>query len=244
MPDIRLPKDDLIQGSPTKLSLALCRPIRLLLIQPIIQLMSIFLAYNYVILILVLSTFATLWTSRYQQSVSISGLHYIAIAIGYTLAAQVGAPLTDQIWAYLKSKSPNGTTAPEFRVPLMIPGAIIIPLGLFWYGWAAEARVFWLVPDVGAGMFGFGIILGTQAMQAYVMDAYPDFTASAVAASQMLRGLAAFGFPIFASDLYDRLGYGWGISLLAFVFIALGIPGPFLLWKFGARLRAKGKMVL
>lgn len=220
------------------------RPIRLILTQPIIQLMSLYLAYNFGILFIVLSTFATLWTSHYHQSVSISGLHYIALAIGYTIAAQVGAPLTDRIWAHLKSKSPTGTTAPEFRVPLMIPGAILIPLGLFWYGWSAEARVFWLVPDIGIGVFGCGIILGTQAMQAYVMDAYPEFTASAVAASQLLRGLAAFGFPIFAPKMYVRLGYGWGNSLLAFVFIALGVPAPLFLWKFGAQLRAKGKLVL
>ena len=166
-----------------KLSLALSLPIRLLLTQSIIQLISLYLAYNFGILFVVLSTFATLWTSRYSQSVSTSGLHYIALAIGYTIVAQVGAPLTDHIWAHLKSKPPSGTTAPEFRVPLMIPGVILIPLGLFWYGWSAEARVFWLVLDIGIGVFGCGIILETLAMQAYVMDAYPEFTASAVAAS-------------------------------------------------------------
>lgn len=57
--------------------------------------MSFYLAYNFGILYIVLSTFATLWTERYHQSVSVSGLHYIALALGYTLAAQVGARITD-----------------------------------------------------------------------------------------------------------------------------------------------------
>jgi hypothetical protein len=76
------------------------------------------------------------------------------------------------------------------------------------------------------------------------MDAYPNFGASAVAASQLLRGLAAFGFPIFAPSMYGRLGYGWENSLLALVFIALGVPAPVFLWKVGAKLRAKEKLVL
>lgn len=126
----------------------------------------------------------------------------------------------------------------------MLQGAILIPLGLFWYGWADQAKFFWLVPDIGTAVFGCGIILGTQAMQAYVMDTFPGFTASAVAASQLLRGLAAFVFPIFASIMYVQLGYGWGNSLLAFVFIALGVPAPLFLRKFGARLRARGELVL
>ena len=168
--------------------------------------MSLYLAYNFGILYIVLSTFATLWASRYHQSVSISGRHYIALAIGYKIAAQIEAPLTDHIWAHLKSKSHNQTPAPEFRVPLMIPGAILIPLGPFWYGWSAESKVFWLVPDIGIGAFRCGIILGTQAMQAYVTGAYPEFTASAAAVSQLLRGLAAFGFPIFAPAMYVQLG--------------------------------------
>jgi len=35
------------------------------------------------------------------------------------------------------------------------------------------------------------------------------------------------------------LGYGWGNSILAFA--ANGLLAPFVLWKFGAKYRAKGK---
>jgi MFS family permease len=224
----------------SRLFISLTRPCRLLLTQPIIQLMSFYLAYNFGILYIVLSTFATLWTERYGQSVSVSGLHYIALAVGYTIAAQGGARVTDRVWVYLKSRA-EGETQPEYRVPLMIPGAVIIPIGLFWYGWAAESRALWIVPDIGIAIFGCGIIIGTQAMQAYVMDSFKKYVASASAASQLLRSIAGFAFPLFAPKMYQSLGYGWGNSLLAFIFIAVGIPAPLILWKFGAKLRAMGK---
>lgn len=38
---------------------------------------------------------------------------------------------------------------------------------------------------------------------------------------------------------YEDLGYGWGNSVLAFIVIAIGVPTPLLLWKYGAWLRAR-----
>lgn len=213
---------------------------RLLFTQPTLQVMSIFMAYNFGINYIMFSTFAELWTQHYGQTVSQSGLNYIALAIGNTLAAQVGARYTDRIWANLSRKA-AGATAPEYRVPMMIPGSLLIPIGLFWYGWAGQLRAYWVVTDIGVGIFAAGIILGTQAMQAYVLDSFPKYTSSATAASQFLRSITAFVFPIFAPSMYQALGYGWGNSVLAFLSLIIGIPAPLLLWKFGARLRAKGK---
>lgn len=214
------------------------RPCRLLLTRPHIQLMAFYLAYNYGILYIVLTTFATLWIETYGQSETIAGLHYIAITLGSMIAAQGGAPVMDRVWQYLKARA-KGETQPEYRVPLMVPGAILIPIGLFWYGWSAQARAVWIVPDIGIAVFSCGIIVSTQTMQAYVIDSYPEYVASASAASQLPRNIAAFGFPLFASQMYQALGYGWGNSLLAFIFLAIGLPAPAILWKFGAGLRAK-----
>jgi multidrug resistance protein len=224
----------------SRLSRSLTRPLRLLATQPILQVVAIFLAYNFGILYIVLSTFATLWIERYGQSASESGLHYIALVTGYTVAGQVGGKVMDRLWKHLKTRY-GEDTAPEYRVPLMIPGAILIPLGLFIYGWAAERHFHWIVPDVGIGIFGCGIILNTQAMQAYVIEAFRKYVASASAASQFLRSIAGFAFPIFAPVMYSKLGYGWGNSILALAFIVLGWPAPFLLWRYGAKLRAMGK---
>jgi multidrug resistance protein len=223
-----------------KLSRSLIRPLRLLLTQPVIQVIALFLAYNFGILYIVLSTFATLWIERYGQTESQSGLHYIALVIGYTIAAQAGGNVMDRLWEYHKARS-GENTAPEYRVPLMIPGAVLIPLGLLLYGWTAERHTHWIVPDIAIGIFGCGIILNTQAMQAYVVEAFRKYVASASAASQFLRSIAGFAFPIFAPAMYRTLGYGWGNSILALTFVVIGWPAPFLLWRYGAKLRAMGK---
>ncbi|KAK5704727.1 hypothetical protein LTR17_021641 [Elasticomyces elasticus] len=231
------------QSLALKLKNGLLRPCRLLLTQPTVQLVSVFMAFNYGTLFFVLSSYATLWTEDYHESVSTSGLHYIALVVGYIAAAQGGARVTDKVWKHFSAKA-GGHTAPEYRVPLMLPGTILIPAGLLWYGWAAEVHAHWAVVDAGAAVLGCGIILSTQAMQQYIMESYREYVASGAAASQFLRSIFGFCFPLFAPALYMRLGYGTGNTTIALVFLALGIPAPFILWFFGARLRAKGKPVI
>ncbi|CEJ87287.1 Putative Major facilitator superfamily transporter [[Torrubiella] hemipterigena] len=222
-----------------RLTRSLTRPVRMLCTHPTIQFMGILLAYNFGLLYIVLSTFALLWIDRYGQSKLIGGLHYLALVIGYTLASQVGGKVMDKTWAYLKKRAGGTKTAPEYRVPLMVPGAILVLVGIFTYGWTAEYRTHWIGPDIGIAIFGCGIILNTQAMQAYVTEAYLGHVASASAASQFLRSVTGFAFPIFAPALYNALGYGWGNSVLGFAFLAFAAPAPIVLWKFGARMRAK-----
>ncbi|GJC77398.1 putative efflux pump mfs2 [Colletotrichum liriopes] len=198
------------------------------------------MALNFGIYCLLLSTFATLWITRYGQSEFSSTLHYIAISVGTTLATQVGGRFMDWVFAKQKSRSRNGITTPEFRLPCSVPGTILIPVGLFWYGWAAETAMHWAMIDVGVAIFVCGSFLLAQAMLAYLLDEFTH-AASANAASRMLSNILGFVFPIFAPQMFGRLGYGWGNSLLAFLFVGFGCPVLLLLWVWGAKLRALGR---
>lgn len=133
----------------------------------------------------------------------------------------------------------NNTGRPEFRIPLMIPGSVLVPTGLFIYGWTAQYHTHWIGPNIGAALFAAGVIIGFQCIQTYLVDTYTRYAASAVAAATVLRSLAGFGFPLFAPYMYSKLDYGWGNSLLGFVAVALGVPAPILFWVFGKRLRER-----
>jgi hypothetical protein len=128
---------------------------------------------------------------------------------------------------------------PEYRIPLIFPVAIVGPLGLFIYGWAAEYQVHWIAVDIGVFIYMFGGQMAGMPLQAYVMDAYAEHTSSAMAASQFMKSMAAFLFPLFVPSMYNALGYGWGNSTLAFIGLVFGIPAPLAIWFWGAKLRAR-----
>ena len=170
---------------------------------------------------LVVSTFSTLWAEDYHESIGISGVNFVALAIGFLFGAQMGAPLNDRIYRRLK-QAHDGVARPEFRAPLLVPGALIVPVGLFWYGWSADAHLHWIMPNIGIAIFSAGVIMSFQCCQTYIVDSYQRYAASCLAAVAVLRSLAGFGLPLFAPKMYRALGYGWGNSLLGFVAIGLG----------------------
>lgn len=221
--------------------IALSRPFRLLTSEIIVQLIALYMMFLYGLLYLILSTFPSLWAGQYGESVGIQGLNYISIGLGCFLGAQICAPLQDRIYAALKRRySPDGGPGrPEFRVPMMIPGAVLVPIGLFIYSWTAEYKTHWIFPNIGACIYSAGTIISFQCLQGYIVDSYARFAASAVGATTVLRSLAGFGFPLFAPAMFDALGYGKGGSILAAISIVLGWPSPILLWVYGERLRAR-----
>ena len=60
----------------------------------------------------------------------------------------------------------------------MVPGTILLPIGLLWTGWSAREGVHWIVPDIGIFVVGAGMILNFQTIQTYVIDAFTLHAAS------------------------------------------------------------------
>lgn len=231
-----------LKGSLRRLGISLWRPFRLLLRRPVVQILGLVLALDFSIYTLLLGTLADLYINKYGQSESISSLHYIAIALGCSSAAQVGGRVMDRSYHRTTARHGNGGSGkPEFRVPYLIPGVIITPLGLFLYGWAAQYTVAWPAVDIGAAVFTLGSFMTSQMLYAYQLDEFVEHGASANAATRVLSYTLGFAFPVFAPDLYDRLGYGWGMSMLAFLWVVFCFPLPVVLWLWGDKIRAMGR---
>lgn len=129
---------------------------------------------------------------------------------------------------------------PEHRLPPMIIGGFVVPLGLFLYGWTLHFSINCLVPIIGLALLGFGVIVTIIPAFSYLVDAFGIYAASAVAASITLRCVTGAILPLAGPSLYGTLGQGWGNSVLGFVAFAL-LPMPIMLMKFGRRLRKNAK---
>ncbi|KAK3936148.1 major facilitator superfamily domain-containing protein, partial [Diplogelasinospora grovesii] len=217
---------------------ALVKPLRLIGTQVIVQAMALYLAFMYGLLYLALSTDVLVWTDVYSQSVEIATLNYLSLALGFTVGTQIMAPISDRIYSHLKSRN-GGVGLPEHRAPILIPGAVLVLVGLLLYGWSAQKQLFWMVPNIGAAILGGGIIISMQSITSYVVDVYPLYAASAMAALTLPRAIAGFTFPMFAPYMYRSLGYGWENSVLAFSAMVISWPAPLVLWRYGEALRAR-----
>ncbi|KAG6004772.1 Efflux pump fub11, partial [Claviceps maximensis] len=124
------------------------------------------------------------------------------------------------------------------RLPPALLGAVLLPVGLFWFAWTNGIDVHWAVPIVGSGVFASGLVLVFLSLTNYLIDSYVIYAASVLAASAVLRSLFGAVFPSFTSYMYRDLGLHWASSVPAFLSLAC-LPFPFLFYKHGERIRKR-----
>ncbi|KAF2118744.1 hypothetical protein BDV96DRAFT_596578 [Lophiotrema nucula] len=186
----------------------------MLLSHPAVQNPSIYRAYLYRVMYLVLLSLPMVWENTYDQSVDVASLNYLSLCVDFMNWS------TDQ-------PSSHGQ---EWRVPPMLIGAILCPIGLFIYGWTAGSHINPIIPNIGCAILAIGLIISFQCSQAYMNDAYEaKYAASAAAVGAFLRTMCGFTFPLFATQMYEKLDVDWGNSLLGFLTLVLAIVGPVVL---------------
>lgn len=194
------------------------RPSKMLLTQPLVQFLGVYLAFLSGVCFVTEYTFPTLWTKWYGQSTAKGGLHYLAIGFGLSTGALMTSFMNDWIYKLLCIKN-GGVGNARYRVPVMFIGAFLAPIGLFWYGWTAELRYHWLLPDSGVFIYSMGLVTGIVNFQTYVVDYYGTNAASAIAAVSFAQAMVGFILPLFGHSLYSKMGYGWGNTILGFIAI-------------------------
>jgi MFS family permease len=151
---------------------------------------------------------------------------------GYALGLFVGGLVSD--WYVRRKKVSRGSTQPQDRLPPAIIGGIISAFGLFLYGWTVQKEIHRMAPVMASAIQNFGTAVVSISSKAYLVDAFPDFAASAIGAGSILMSLCGGLVPLAAQPLYDHMGLGWGNSLLGFIALAL-TPLPLITLKLTLR---------
>ncbi|KAI9658888.1 MAG: hypothetical protein M1821_001848 [Bathelium mastoideum] len=214
---------------------SIVRPTKMLTRSPIVFLLSLYVAVVYAYLYLLFTTFTPVYEEQYGFSLGTAGLSYLGIGVGAFSGQFVNTHFGNRL---VRGRMERGTFKPEHRLPLMVPGAICVPVGLFWYGWSAQARTHWIVPIIGTGFVGFGLLLTFMPATTYLVDVFTIYAASAMAANTVLRSVFAAILPLAGQDMYAALGLGWGNSLLGFIALAL-MPTPLIFMRYGEKIRTK-----
>ncbi|GLA74680.1 hypothetical protein AtubIFM55763_005926 [Aspergillus tubingensis] len=215
------------------LLIALARPIKLLVKSPIVLLMVLFAAITYGYLYLMFTIITSIFEDVYHFSPGVAGLAYLGFGVGCLIGLVICGAVSNHI---ARTHSAKGCFTPESRLPPMVFGCWAIPIGLFWYGWAAKAQTHWIVPILGTGVFAIGLMTVFMSASTYLVDSYLRYAASVTAANTGLRSLVGALLPLAGPSMYDALGLGWGNSLLAFIALVM-CACPLFFWRYGARIR-------
>ena len=141
-----------------KLKLAILRPLKLLVLTPLVTLMALYIAITYGILYLLITTFSFVYAQKYGFGEGTIGLTFIPAGLGMMIGVLGFGYITDlMVQRNLARGKPH---RPEIRLTptLTIPSGLALPVGLFLYGWSTQYGVHWIVPMIGVVIFAAGLM--------------------------------------------------------------------------------------
>lgn len=165
-----------------------------------------------------------------------SGLPMLAVYLG---ASCIGIPIN--LLNGLRYKKllirQNATALPEERLHAVMFLGSVLPVGILVFGFTVSNMDFpWVVPCLGLGLLGAGFFIIFQGCLNYLVDAFPLYSASAIAVSTCLRSIVAGFLPFFAKEIFQ--GGGTEVGSLGISIVATAcLPIPFLLYIKGEQMR-------
>lgn len=213
---------------------SLIRPITMIFTEPVLDLMSMYIVLIYAMLYAFFFAYPVIFTKLYKYNDGQIGLMFIPILIGASFALVATPFIERQFRGICRRRDPT----PEDRLIGALIGAPLIPISLFILGATSYKGIIWVGPASAGIPFGFGMVLCYYSVNNYIIDSYQKFAASALAAKVFLRSGGGAAFPLFVTQMYNRLGLNWASWLLAFIGLAMVLI-PYCFYYFGATLRVK-----
>lgn len=156
----KAPIEKIDQSIAETIMYSLLRPFQLLFLEPMCFLLCLFSAILLGILYLFFSAFPLVFGTNHGFTLSQTGMAFLGILVGMLIGI-----LTDPLWRKNHEKLVTrrwyatgeiGGSEPEYRLPPAIAGGIVVPVGLFLFGWTTYTSIHWIVPIIGAAVFGMG----------------------------------------------------------------------------------------
>ncbi|KAJ6095431.1 hypothetical protein N7486_006177 [Penicillium sp. IBT 16267x] len=210
----------------------------LLFAEPIVFLLSLYMAIVYGTLYMLFDAFPIVFQEIRGWSEGVGSLPFLAVMVGMMIAVALNM-YDNKRYVRIHNKH-NGFAPPEARLPPTMLGGIAIPIGLFWFAWTNYPSIPWIVCVLATAPFGFGMVFVFLGIMNYLIDAYTIYAASVLAANSIIRSCFGAGFPLFTTYMFNNLGIHWASCVPAFLSLAC-VPFQFIFYHYGPAIRRKCK---
>ena len=149
----------------------LSRPVRMLISEPLILAVTLYLSFIYGLLYCFLTAYTLVFDGVHGMNSGVGGLPLFGMVVGLFIAASfiiLSSPSYSK-----KLDANNGITVPEWRLPPVMIGGVLFSAGLFWFGWTGfTSDIHWIVPTLSGLFTGFGLLMIFIQLFNYLIDTY------------------------------------------------------------------------
>lgn len=218
------------------ITVSLTRPFHLLFTEPTVFFFSLWVSFAWGILYLTFAAVPLVFENHFGFSLEQSGAVFASMVVAAIISTVIS------IWGekLAKRRYPNMNDKPEGRLYFPCIQSILLPIGIFWFGWTSFQGIPWIVPTLAIGCATMGIFSIYLAVFNYLADTYHRYASSALAAQSFCRNLLGGTFPLFSNQMFNGMTYQGASSLLGGFGLLLTLV-PFVLLIWGPRIRARSK---
>ncbi|GEQ67189.1 hypothetical protein JCM33374_g853 [Metschnikowia sp. JCM 33374] len=219
------------------------RPFEIMIFEPVVLLINIYLGLIYAILYLWFEAFPIVFYETYHFSLVGMGASYMSQIVGLLVGACFYLPITYH--RFTKKLLAGQALAPEVHLPVCIFGSLAMSLGMIVFAWTSTPSIHWIVPMIGGSAFMFGAFFAYQTLFNYLGMSFYRFLASVFAGNMLFRAIMGGAFPLFGRSLFVNLAtekypVAWGTMILAIALVILLVI-PIVFYVNGPKLRARSK---
>ncbi|KAJ5614813.1 hypothetical protein N7528_008467 [Penicillium herquei] len=198
---------------------ALIKPMEITIKDPAVLFVQIYTAIIYGIYYSFFEVFPLVYPVDYNMNTGQTGLVFLCILVSCIIGIAVYSAYI-HFWMNPRIDK-YGWPVQESRLLPALPSSFGPTIGLFLFAWTARASIHWIAPTIGITIYGATVFIVMQCI----------FVA------------LACGSVLFAHPLFGNLGVAKGVSLLGGLSV-IGIVGIWLLYFYGAKLRAMSKFAV
>jgi len=123
----------------------LLRPFTLNFQEPVVFALNVYVGLIYTLLYVWFESFLFVFLGIYHWREQLLGPSFLGLFVG---AFIVMPPFFAYLYYVQEPKyNDRDELRPDERIPVAIVGALLVPICLFWFGWASRSSVHWIVPD-------------------------------------------------------------------------------------------------
>jgi MFS family permease len=216
---------------------AVMRPAAVLSGSRVLQMMALFGSFIFAYFYILAVSLPDILQNVYGLSEALTGTAFLCFSLGSSISVLLCNKFVDRIYVGLKTRK-DGVGRPEFRLPLVVVSAALMPLAIALYGWTAALHWPLALLLGSVGLVGSSMLIGWIPLLAYVVDAFGDYSASALTGMIVVRCLMGTFLPLLTPVLSESIGYGWGFLVFAGTCVLLA-PIPVLILRYGERWRQR-----
>ncbi|KAH0838209.1 major facilitator superfamily domain-containing protein [Lanmaoa asiatica] len=213
----------------------LARPFKILFQEPMLFVLTLYLSFVSGCVYMLFEAYPVVYTEGHNLQPGPADIVHLPLPIGGVLAVVVYVFFVNTDYSRKVEEFFPEPVPPEYRLRLAMIAAPLLAVSFFWFAWTSFPSISIWAPLASALVLGFSICWIFLALVNYIIDVYLFVSASALAATVVVRNAAGTGFP-----MYAKLGPEWVSSLVGFIALAI-TPALFILSRYGPAIRSKSK---